>query len=878
VEYGAVGATSEAEGFLRVALNDTLGQASNAHKARADRSELGPYSDDCLRLAALVSLAVDSPKTGDVVTLDSSLRAQEYPDWMLNPRKPSYASSKTLGELFRSVRDLHAIPCLWQSQCHEDYASSAYVRSDPDPELTAKCRSFFSAYQERVQLALVGWQLKSEVEMLVGPLRRRVSRRLLKRQRNIVVKTRFILGQICEDFAGRFDAILATLSPPSIESLVAACWAADAVGSSAFRWIPWRRHGGTLQIALRPLAKTHRLASFPLLRLGEAVERHSKSSSGVEGVLTDFLQAELAKLIKVATTTRVDGAAITESGVIEESGVVARCIEPLIKKLRDQLALLSSSRALAQRTTEDPLENSEGSSMQELGRSLVLAVSALPTCAAAGLPDMLSTVSEVCGQHQAERVMTHMRRLLACHAHKLCISLDLSSLLSPIELHDHILALTLKQLAAIRMNGNFVSCLQEKSGARIRIMEHHSRKKDGRPAIWSLQLTGTFVQLLIAERELERVQCAPPPAGRAKFEHAASAIIMSVLVDREARVEFASQPAAWLINPAHARRLARPFQFEVPLVSHRAGAWQGDDGSLKEALEKVLGKIEPFQEAEISIKSGSLYVLDPPDALMGTSPIRPLVAWEALRLIGNGGYEVQLPKVSGKGRGKGRGKSWTMTFLKSGFSNILAKPPEGFCPHERFVSAKVRLLKYDDLHISVKLIFVAKGGLVISEISQDETRLLTYTERAVRPRFKDGSSVRGDIRINLSVQTPLSPEEHIFQKVAKSPPLSLPPSIPATDRDWFLHLRANGSEVEYAFETIRAHHRQTRSIRSTDCFVHSTNRVVWLLPNEQGRVQMEADVCEISAKLDMGLAHRLDSEALLPQIQEATRQLLLDGE
>lgn len=879
VEYGAVdAAASEAEGFLRVALNDALGQASNAHKAIADKSALGPYSNDCLRLAALVSLAVDSPKTGDVVTLDPSLRAHEYPDWMLNPRKPTYASSKTLGELFRSVRDLHSIRCIWQSQCHEDYASSAYVQSEPDANLTEKCRGLFSAYQERVQLALVGWQFKSEVEMLVGPLRRSFSRRQLQRQRNIVVKTRFILGRICEDFAGRFDAILATLWPLSIEALVAAWWAADAEGSSAFRWIPWRRHGRTLQVALKPLARTHCVKSFPLVRLGEAVERHSNSSCGVEGVLKAFLQVELSKLIEAASTARVDGTAIAESGLIQESEVVAHCIEPLIKKLREHCDSLASNHILTHRNTEDPVEDFEGSSMQELGRSLVLAVSALPSCAAAVAPDMLSTLSEVCGQHQAERVTAHVRRLLGCHAHKLCISLDLSSLFSPVELHDHILALTLKQLAAIRVNGSFVKYMQEKSGARISIRECHSRKKDGRPAIWSLQLRGTFVQLLIVERELERLQCAPPPAGRAWMEHAASAIVMSVPVDRDARVDFESQPAAWMINPAHARRGARPFQFEVPSVSRSAGTWQGDDGGLKEALEKALGMIEPFQEAEISIKSGSLYVLDPPDALIGTSPIRPLVAWEALRLLGNGGCAVQMPKVSGKGRGKGRGKSWTMKFLKSGFSNTLASPPEAFFPHERFVTAKVRLIKHDNLQISIKLTFVGKGGLVISDISQDESRLLTYTERAVHPRFRDGSAMRGDIRINLSVQTPLSPEEQIFQQVAQSPPVSLPPSVAATDREWFLHLRANGAETDYVFEVIRAHHRQSRSMRETDGFVHNTNRVVWLLPTEQGGVHVEADVCEVSAKLDMGLMHGLHSEALLPRIEEAKRQLLLDGD
>lgn len=631
-----------------------------------------------------------------------------------------------------------------------------------------------------------------------------------------------------------------------------------------------------MKALLKPLAKVHRVMSFPLLRLGEAAQQRASAQTGVEGILGEFLHAELAKLIEVVSATHNNASASTEAiaAVSFRSRTVS--ISHIMTEMRQQFVKREQDRAIAGPRSEAADESYEGSAAQDLGRSLVFAISILPACVAAVAPCVLEALAEACGQHQAQRVLAHLCRLLACHAHSLCASFDLDALFQPVELFNHILPLSLKQLAIIRMSRGFARDLEEKSGARVCVMEHdsRSRKKDGRYAIWSLKLRGTFAQLLKVERELERVQASPPPADWARFEHAKSGLLMSVPVSRDAAVDFWPQPAEWLVNPVHLRRGARVFQFEVPAQagSNRAGAWRGNV-SLEDVLQPALNMIQPFQEAEINIKLGTLYVLDPPDAVLGPSPARRLTAWEAITLLAGpaGACEVKLPKTSGKGRGKDRrkgGGTWALKFLKSGFSSILASSPHGFCPSESFVTAKFRMLKHGGRHVSVKMVFTS-CGLVVAKVSADETRLLSFTERVP---LKVGAPFRGDVRVALNAQTPVSPEELLFKELVDRPPVFLPRGDPTSDRDWFLYLQL-ATDGGYEFETVRAHHRERKPMPNTGGYAYVVNRVVWLLPADRGSVVVEADVCEVGAKLDMGLDHRMDALTLAPELQEAMRQL-----
>jgi hypothetical protein len=55
--------------FIEFVINDKLGQISNIHKIRADRSANGTRGPDCMLLAKLASDAVDFSKSGVPVSL-----------------------------------------------------------------------------------------------------------------------------------------------------------------------------------------------------------------------------------------------------------------------------------------------------------------------------------------------------------------------------------------------------------------------------------------------------------------------------------------------------------------------------------------------------------------------------------------------------------------------------------------------------------------------------------------------------------------------------------------------------------------------------------------------------------------------------------------
>ncbi|KAJ3297514.1 hypothetical protein HK104_000416 [Borealophlyctis nickersoniae] len=89
--------------FVNYMRNNNLGKIDNAWKATADRSPKGAFAQTALKLAALHSDAVDFPKKGIPAVLDKNLIPREYPDFMEKPHKPSYKSTKAIGEIYRSV-------------------------------------------------------------------------------------------------------------------------------------------------------------------------------------------------------------------------------------------------------------------------------------------------------------------------------------------------------------------------------------------------------------------------------------------------------------------------------------------------------------------------------------------------------------------------------------------------------------------------------------------------------------------------------------------------------------------------------------------------------------------------------------------------------
>ncbi|KAI9261119.1 RNA dependent RNA polymerase-domain-containing protein [Sporodiniella umbellata] len=89
--------------FVNYINNDNLGQIANAHLATADASDKGALDGKCIKLAHLHSEAVDFPKSGKPAVLSDDLVVKKFPDFMQKKDKESYASTKVLGNIFRSI-------------------------------------------------------------------------------------------------------------------------------------------------------------------------------------------------------------------------------------------------------------------------------------------------------------------------------------------------------------------------------------------------------------------------------------------------------------------------------------------------------------------------------------------------------------------------------------------------------------------------------------------------------------------------------------------------------------------------------------------------------------------------------------------------------
>lgn len=102
-ESEPIGKSHMIEHTCRYIENDTLGIIDNAHKALADQLDGGIQNEICLKLAEVHALAVDAPKTGKWQSVPQEVKDElkRYPDFMMKSDKPSYPSTKVLGEIFR---------------------------------------------------------------------------------------------------------------------------------------------------------------------------------------------------------------------------------------------------------------------------------------------------------------------------------------------------------------------------------------------------------------------------------------------------------------------------------------------------------------------------------------------------------------------------------------------------------------------------------------------------------------------------------------------------------------------------------------------------------------------------------------------------------
>ena len=100
--------SNETNFFCNYIGNDIIGIISNAHLAWADQAGIG--SEKCLALVGKASKALDFAKTGDAADLYPNEKPEKFPDFMeKGDHKHSYQSQRTLGILYRTVRQIMAV-------------------------------------------------------------------------------------------------------------------------------------------------------------------------------------------------------------------------------------------------------------------------------------------------------------------------------------------------------------------------------------------------------------------------------------------------------------------------------------------------------------------------------------------------------------------------------------------------------------------------------------------------------------------------------------------------------------------------------------------------------------------------------------------------
>ncbi|CAO2209790.1 unnamed protein product [Urochloa humidicola] len=155
--------------YLENMVTDNLGRISNAHVVHADRSEDGAMDENCIQLAELAATAVDSLKTGEIVTMPAYLRPTEYPDFMGKEDAISYKSTKILGELYRSIKAAYSCDFVSESTCSSDdftYDTDLEVPGASDfldDAWQCKC-----SYEAQLNALLDQYGVISEAELVTG--------------------------------------------------------------------------------------------------------------------------------------------------------------------------------------------------------------------------------------------------------------------------------------------------------------------------------------------------------------------------------------------------------------------------------------------------------------------------------------------------------------------------------------------------------------------------------------------------------------------------------------------------------------------------------------------------------------------------------------
>lgn len=152
--------------FIDFIQNDQLGRIANAHVALSDMKPLGCKDELCKQLALAFSLAVDFPKTGITVQLPSTIKIENYPDFMGKHSCISYESQKVIGVMYRKCNEL--------TSSYSNYFFNETIKLNPcfvlpnHDKYLDDALTMYRNYRAEIERLLVYFDFKYECELFVG--------------------------------------------------------------------------------------------------------------------------------------------------------------------------------------------------------------------------------------------------------------------------------------------------------------------------------------------------------------------------------------------------------------------------------------------------------------------------------------------------------------------------------------------------------------------------------------------------------------------------------------------------------------------------------------------------------------------------------------
>ncbi|CAF1199655.1 unnamed protein product [Adineta ricciae] len=146
---------------------DALGPLSNLHLACSTLH--GVNHQDSLQLAGNISQVVDFPKTGVLPENLKSIRIRQYPDFMENKHKESFVSDKSLGHMYRQVKEV------WTKHSQkletmegQQIPTDAVLLIEGRGAYIIEAKTEYEFYSKRIDLILSTYNLKNEYELITG--------------------------------------------------------------------------------------------------------------------------------------------------------------------------------------------------------------------------------------------------------------------------------------------------------------------------------------------------------------------------------------------------------------------------------------------------------------------------------------------------------------------------------------------------------------------------------------------------------------------------------------------------------------------------------------------------------------------------------------